>query len=121
MNHVSIKDPRRISLPGTIGIILVGLFSISYSLWLRNFSEIHIQFSFLNFPIFISEWLFLACVLLFIWKWDREELIANRWYYFVLLYVGWLFVKVLHGYMTAGPLALRHAMLFCYPLFAVLT
>jgi hypothetical protein len=114
-------DSRLARVCRCVGLILIGLFSICSSLWFRNFAEIHIQFQSFNFPIFIGEWLFLACIILFIAQWDRKNTVLNRWYYCFLLYIGWLFLKILHGYLTAGPLALRHAVLFSYPLFAVLT
>jgi hypothetical protein len=60
-----------------VGLMILALFSAVFSMWFRNIAEIHIQFPFLSFPIFISEWLFLFCLILF---WLEGDLASTAYH-----------------------------------------
>ena len=89
-----------------IGLFLIGLFSLGYLLFDRRFAELHRQFPFLNFPIFVGEILLFLCVILLVIK------KSNIWYYLLFSYFGFVLIKALWGYFEWGPLAFRHSALF---------
>mgnify|MGYP001616089793 FL=1 len=101
------------------GLLLLGAFAVAYSLYYRFFAELHVQFSFLNFPIFVGEMLLAVCLALVGLKWKLESARWRVWHGVLGLYGVWVLAKTVHGYGTWGPLALRHAALFYYPLFLV--
>ncbi len=104
-----------------LGLFSIGAISLGYIVFVRDLAERHIQFSFLNFPIFVGEMLFFVCLLLFLTK-DRKDLPKlTKWHYLVASYVIFVIIKALYGYIKWGPLALRHAALLYYPVFAILS
>jgi len=102
-----------------IGLFLIGLFSLGYLLFSREFAELHVQFPFLNFPVFIGEILLFLCAILLLKKWKIKHQKFNIWYYLLFSYFGFVLLKAFWGYFKWGPLAFRHAALFYYPLFAI--
>jgi hypothetical protein len=105
-------------------VSLLGVFSIGYSsIYTRNFAQLHVQFPFLDFPVFIGELLFALCLFLFFlkWAWGGIKIEGKDLYLWGLLGLYCLFVvvKAVYGYIHHGPLALRNAALFYYPIFAV--
>jgi len=102
-----------------IGLVLIGLYSLGYVLFYKFFAEKHIQFPFLDFPIFVGEMLFFVCLLLFFAKYWRNLPRFTKWHYVIMGYFVFVLGKALVGYLNWGPLALRHAALFYYPVFAV--
>jgi len=103
-----------------IVLSIVGVFCYCYSLFWSHFAEINIQFSFLNFPIFIGEILLVFCVLAFLIKWKSAPIKRNRWHSIVTAYTIFVLIKAFHGYSKWGPLAFRNAALFYYPLFMII-
>jgi len=103
-----------------LGFMTIGAFSLSYVLFHKFFAELHIQFSFLNFPIFAGEWLLIFCIILFFTKCKINKRKPNHILHYVLIaYAVFVLGKALYGFVQWGPLALRHAALFYYPFFAV--
>jgi len=102
-----------------LGLYFLGIFSLFYILAVRTFAEIHIQFSFLDFPVFIGEILLLFCLILLVLKWISNRNQINLWHYLWLAYCLFFLIKAFWGYFIWGPLAFRHAALFYYPLFAL--
>lgn len=105
-----------------IGLVLIGLSSLSYCLFVRNLAELHISLPFLNFPIFIGEILLLFCLVLFLIKLKYNFVIQRLkpWHYLLLCWMVFILIKTAYGYLKWGPLALRHSALFYYPLFTIL-
>ncbi len=102
------------------GLISIGIFSLGY-IWLNvPLAELHIQLSFLDFPIFIGEILLFICLVIFIFRCGITPLKLNRWYYVLIPYLIFVITKALIGYTQYGPLAFRDAALFYYPLFILL-
>ena len=102
-----------------LGILAIALYSLGASLFDSNFAEIHIQLSFFNFPIFISELLLCFClILLFLKLWITQGF--RRWHWLWAVYFGWVIILALVGYLQWGPLSFRNAALFYYPWFALL-
>ena len=112
------KNPIK-SIDWTFWSIL-GFFCLCYQVFWSNFAELHVRLPFLKFPIFIGEFLLAGSLGLLFWKRKLTGFKFNRWYVGLFVYVGWVFLKALQGYLTFGPLALRNAALFYYPLFAVI-
>lgn len=86
----------------------------------KSFAEINVQFPFLNFPVFVGEFLLMGCVVLFLVRTSFCGIRLNRWWALIILYVCFFMVKAGWGYNHYGPLAFRHAALFYYFLFAVI-
>jgi hypothetical protein len=86
----------------------------------RDFAEAHVQFSFLNFPIFIGEFLLAGCLILFLIRWCLAPQPLNKWHYLLIGYFGFVLLKAFIGYSHWGPLAFRDAALFYYLAFAVI-
>lgn len=102
------------------GLISIGLILLGYVLFGNSFAEQHIQFSFLDFPVFIGEILLFVSLLLFLAKCKNNPQRLTRWHYVIIGYFAFvIFIKALYGYLEWGPLALRHAALLYYPVFAV--
>ncbi|MCX5782778.1 MAG: O-antigen ligase family protein [Elusimicrobia bacterium] len=102
-------------------LFIFGVLCVLYTIFYRNFAELHIKLSFLNFPIFISEIVLLISFLLFI-IFFREYLINKSLItYSLYAYFAFVLVKALYGYFIWGPLAFRNAAMFYYVLFAVAT
>jgi len=102
-----------------IGLVSIGLVSLGYLFLKRSFAEVNIQFSFLNFPIFIGEIILGVCLAAILIKWSLVHPRLNHWHYLIFAYFAFVMVKAIYGYCTWGPLAFRHAALFYYPIFAV--
>jgi len=103
-------------------LFVIGLFYFFYSLNLSNFAEIHVDLPFLTFPIFIGEILLGFCLVLCAVKWlflSRPKL--TTWHAFLILYLSFILIKTTLGYRQFGPLAFRHAAMFYYPVFAIIT
>jgi hypothetical protein len=122
-------------------LIAIGMLCLFYSLYKARFAELHINISFLDFPIFIGEIILGICTLLFIirlfltntksfkntetaQKPSAEALsgfdLSPQKAWIIIFFVFVLF-KALYGYSKWGPLAFRNAALFYYVFFAVLT
>jgi len=104
------------------GVVLVGLLSLGYCIFLRRFAEVHIILPYLSFPIFIGEIVLVICLTLFLLKhyFMRNKITFTSFFIGTSVYVLFILTKTLYGYCLWGALALRHAALFYYPLFAVL-
>lgn len=96
------------------------IFAYCYSLFEREFAQLYVQLPFLDFPIFVGEILLATCLILLLFLRKHHQIELEKWHYLLLLYIGWLLWKALTGYFQFGPLALRTASLFYYPLFAVI-
>ena len=97
----------------------IGIFSLGYVMFIRPFAEIHIQFSFLNFPIFLGEILLALCFFVFLIrdKWQLKKI--KKKHVIIIAYFAFVIFKALYGYSQWGPLAFRHAALFYYPVFII--
>ena len=103
-----------------IVLFLVGIFCYLYSLFAADFAELHINIPPLDFPIFVGEILLSVSILLLIVAYCNDSLSSLQgWQWVIIFYVFWLLSKALAGYLSGGPLALRNAALFYYPLFAL--
>lgn len=85
----------------------------------RNFAEISVQFSFLDFPVFIGEFVLALCLVFLIIRTILANTKPNYWHGVVFLYALFILTKAFFGYKQWGPLALRDAALFYYVMFAV--
>jgi len=103
----------------SLGLCLLGAFSLGYVLLERSFAEIYIKFSFLDFPVFIGEVLIFACmIIMFVkYKFNSYKFTRNQ-HIFLTIYFIFVIVKAFYGYSIWGPLAFRHAALLYYPIFA---
>ena len=102
----------------SVGLYLLGILSLGYVLFYSSFAKLHFYLSCLKTPIFIGEIVFAICLLLFVLKWSINPKKTNIFTYLFLLYFGFVIIKTVWGYFIWGPLSFRHAVLFCYPLFA---
>lgn len=98
-----------------IGLSLLCIFSLGYSLFHRSFAELHVQPSFLDFPLFIGEILLIICFVLSLFVIDFRN--PQRWHWAMLVFYIFVLAKAFYGYFQWGPLAFRHAALFYYPIF----
>jgi len=101
-------------------LILIGSVCYLYSLYGSSFAELNIKFPFLDFPVFIGEFLFLLCFLitLFFYR-TRLDLVEQRVLVVCVVYIVWVLFNALWGYYLFGPISLRNAALFYYPLFSL--
>jgi len=97
------------------GFFILGIFSLLYVIFSRNFAEIRVQVPFLNFPIFVGEILLFICLILSFFVFDFYSI--KGWQWGVVFYFVYIITKALWGYHLWGPLAFRHAALFYYPIF----
>lgn len=104
------------------GLALIASLSLCYILFGVRFAETHIQFAFLNFPVFIGEIVLFFGIVLLIWKifLQKQPFGWKKLYYLVLFYIVYVLSKTVYGYFHYGPLALRHSALFYYPAYAFL-
>jgi len=102
-----------------IGLILIGVIILAYAVFSKSFAELHLKLPFLDFPIFVGEILLLLCLILFCMKFQKNPQTLKKWHYWVIAYFIFVIIKALYGYLAWGPLALRHAALLYYPVFAV--
>ncbi|MBF0618900.1 MAG: O-antigen ligase family protein [Candidatus Omnitrophica bacterium] len=102
-----------------IGMAFLAVLSGAYFLYNVRFSELHIYLSGLNFPIFAGEIALFFCFIIFCYQ---NKVSPFQWTWFHVLLAGyfiWVVGKALAGYVFTGPLALRNAALFYYPMTAV--
>lgn len=99
---------------------ILGIFSYIYSIFWSNFAEVNIQFPFLNFPIFIGEFLLGFCLIGFFIKHKFAQIELKVWHYFLFFYIAFVLFKAFYGNSKWGPLAFRNAALFYYPLFVII-
>ncbi len=117
-NH-NFKDLSKTDYIDILGVLGISLYALGSSVFGSSFAELNTRFSFLNFPIFISEWLLSFClILLFLKLWLTQGWL--KWYWLWVVYFVWVLILALVGYLEWGPLALRNAALFYYPWFAFL-
>lgn len=102
------------------GVVLVGLLSLGYCIFLRQFAEVHINLPYLLFPIFIGEIVLVICLTIFLLKRYFTQDKITLFLIGTIVYASFILAKALYGYCLWGALALRHSALFYYPLFAVL-
>ena len=100
----------------SLGLFLLGIFSLGYVIFDRPFAEWNVQLPFLDFPVFIGEILFFLCLCIFLRK---GELQLNKKYFWIIGYFIFVMIKALYGYLKFGPLAFRDAALFYYPAFII--
>lgn len=115
----------------SIGVTLIGLYALGSLLFRRNFAQLRLEFSFLQFPLFIGEILLLACSILFVFKciinYQKSatrifplKVFFKKYWIYLLLFIYYIFISIKTlAVIKWGPLALRHAALFYYSLFAV--
>lgn len=103
------------------GLYIIGVISLAYAMFYRNIAKVHIDLPFVKAPLFIGEAVFAACLCLFFIKWYRGRKSSNMCALLFWIYCGFVISKTAIGYCAWGPLALRHAVLFAYPLFAVMS
>lgn len=121
---LSIRDFKRNfrnKLIDYTGLYLIGILSFGYLLLYRAFAKLHIDLPFIKAPIFIGDIVFIICFGLFFLKWLINPKNLNIFTYLFLFYFGFMVTKTLWGYFYCGPLALRHSVLFYYPVFSVFT
>jgi len=98
---------------------------MGYALYSRYFAQLNLKLPFFDFPVFIGEILLGMCLLLLAVKWFLfgSQINASRKKLYISGIAGYmlfLMVKTAAGYVSFGPLALRNAALFYYPLFALI-
>jgi hypothetical protein len=104
-----------------LGLFVIGVYCLFSSCFVANFAKVHVVFPFLNFPIFVSEFILLFSVVLLLIKAALGQLKSfgsNRLWLVFALYICFY---ALIGYIQWGPLALRNAALFYYIWFAFIS
>lgn len=105
-----------------VTVCLIGVFFFAYIIFNSYFAEININLKFLEFPIFIGEILLLICLTVFLFNFRKNLAKISRPVQVAgAIYVLFILLKAGLGYVQWGPLAFRHAALFYYPLFSLLT
>ncbi|MCB9721139.1 MAG: O-antigen ligase family protein [Candidatus Omnitrophica bacterium] len=102
-----------------IAAFSIGLITVGYVMYAARFAERHIQFPFLDFPVFIGEFLLIFCAMLFAIRVCLSDYKFNKWQIILSLYFIFVLSKAAFGYAKWGALAFRHAALMYYPVFAV--
>lgn len=102
-----------------LGLGLVLLYCLGAAVFFSDFSELHLSFDFLPFPVFIGEILLLLCFLLFAAIGRRTAILNRRTALWLGAYFGWVIIKAVLNYVQDGPLTCRNAALFYYPAIAV--
>jgi len=97
------------------GFFILGIFSLLYVIFARNFAEIHLQIPFLNFPIFVGEMILFICLILSFYVFNFYSI--KGWQWAAVFCFVFVIAKAIWGYFIWGPLAFRHAALFYYPIF----
>ncbi|MBF0504285.1 MAG: O-antigen ligase family protein [Candidatus Omnitrophica bacterium] len=103
-----------------LGMAAIAMVSVGYVLFWSSFAQVHLKFSFLDFPVFIGEILLGVAFLLFTIKSVAQKRELGRWGWVVVAYFCFVLFKAFMGYFVWGPLAFRDAALFYYPFFVVL-
>lgn len=86
----------------------------------KSFAETSVNFQFLNFPVFIGEFLLAVCGILCVIKMCIEPVRFNKWHYLFAGFICFILAKAYWGYIHRGPLALRDAAMFYYIFFAAI-
>lgn len=108
-------------LEAVLGFWSILILCLAYAIGLSNVAEYHWTFSFLPFPIFIGEIVLFFNLLLFSRFVYLNRLWEKSWSFWILFfYFIWLLYQAAYGYWVYGPMALRHAAFFYYPLFAIM-
>lgn len=98
----------------------VGIACVLYIMLKRDFAKVHLEFSFLRFPIFVGEMLLFFCLLSLVFYWIKYPPHFKPVHLLNLIYLFWFIYKVVTGYHHWGPLAFRHAAIFYYPFFTLI-
>ncbi|MBF0386298.1 MAG: hypothetical protein HQL20_00415 [Candidatus Omnitrophica bacterium] len=101
-------------------LAMIGGACVLYALFGSSFAEMHTQFAFLDFPVFIGEWLMIVCWCVLIGQILMEPVRWSSWRILILCYLFWVMVKMAEGYIQYGPYALRNAALFYYPVLSIM-
>lgn len=102
------------------GLAVLGLLSLGYFVFGAVFAEKHVQFSFLNFPVFVGEIGIFMCLICVLLKFIVRPWAFNRWWWLLTAYFCFVLIKAFYGYSVWGPLAFRNAALLYYPVCAVM-
>lgn len=102
-----------------LALCSIGILSLGYALFQATVAEMHVQFSFLNFPVFVGEFVLMFCSALFLYKLCVYPVTINRWHVVVSAYFAFVLIKAFYGYSKWGPLAFRDAAMMYYPIFSV--
>ncbi|MFH1968582.1 MAG: hypothetical protein ABIJ84_04295 [bacterium] len=127
MNLLSSNNKTKIQLfIEFLSIFLIGSSCFMYSLWIPpytgpNFSEIHIDFPFFDFPVFIGEIVLFVLLLFLLIKLQLFKNKIKLFHIFIAFFTIFILFKALSGYLNWGALALRNAAMFYYFLFAVVS
>jgi len=103
---------------GRLVLGFIGLYTLGCSVFYRPFAELHLQFPFLPFPVFIGEFLLLFSVLVYLAR-EKHLALPNYFRTGLRFYVLWIILKAVWGAWFWGPLTFRNAALFYYLLFFV--
>ena len=98
-----------------VGFFVLGILSLLYIIFSRDFAEMRLQFSFLGFPVFIGEIFLIFFLVLSIFVFDLSSI--KGWKLAVVFYFVCVIAKAFWGYSLWGPLSFRHAALFYYLIF----
>ncbi|MBL8012451.1 MAG: O-antigen ligase family protein [Candidatus Omnitrophica bacterium] len=102
-------------------VAVLSVFCLKYVTYSgRSFAEQFIKFSFLDFPIFVGEFLLAYCLLLCSVRVVLTRTQFKPWNWVLVIFYGFVFIKGVLGYAQYGPLALRDAALFYYSLFILI-
>ena len=104
---------------GFIGLGAIGSYALGSVLFGSDFSELHIKFNFLDFPIFIGEILMAVCLVLLYIRNRLRPIVWTKWQQAMRIFLILIIVKALWDYAHGGPLALRNAALFYYSFFVL--
>ncbi len=99
-------------------MFLIGFTSLLYSVFGSVFAKNYVRLPGLNLPIFVGEIVLGICFLFYLFQ-RMAERKWEKWDFAWITYLIFVLVKGIYGYAHYGPLALRHAAMFHYPLFAV--
>lgn len=119
LNNIKFTVNKIIKYIDYTGLCLIGLLSLGFLLYYRSFAKVHIYLSFLQVPFFIGDVVFAVCFLLFCLKWLNNFEKVTRTAMILSAYFIFVTIKLVFGYYFWGALALRHAVMFYYPFFAV--
>lgn len=109
------------NIQSKVGLFLIVSTCVFYYIFVSRFAELHVQLPFLDFPIFVGEWLLSISIILCLWNLrQRGLLVVNKWSFLLGAYIIYVLYQAFFGYLKWSPLALRHAAMFYYPLFAVM-
>jgi len=99
----------------------IGVVSLFYILFKRDFAKIHLEFSFLKLPIFVGEILLIVCLIALVIYWFKNPPNFHVGGVYISIFILWFFFKLITGYCHWGPLAFRHGALFYYSFFFMIS